>query len=81
MKKFVMMLALLALTGCSTMTRTVEVPVPVPCRVPDIQRPTFAIDSIPEDADVFVMIRGLWATVEQWEAYEMQMRAAIDACK
>jgi hypothetical protein len=77
----VAIMALVLLTGCATMTKTVEVPVPVPCIVPDVPRPAFAIDTIEPDSDVFVVARAMWATIEQWEAYEIQLQAAIDACK
>jgi len=74
---------LLSLSGCAMFARTniVEVPVPVPCIVPDIPRPAFAIDGVSPEADLFVVARALWATVEQWEAYEIQLQAAIAACK
>lgn len=75
------MFAALALAGCAGRVAQIEVPVAVPCRAPDIPKPAFAIDTITPDADVFEVARALWATIEQYEAYELQLQAAVDACK
>jgi hypothetical protein len=73
--------AALSIAGCAGRVAQIEVPVAVPCKVPDVPKPAFAIDTIPPDADIFTVVRALWATMEQHEAYEIQMQAAIDACK
>lgn len=84
MKRLVLVLAL-SLSGCASFssvhTGSVEVPVAVPCRVPEIPRPAFAIDGVPVDSDVFVSSRALWASIEAWEAYETELQASIAACK
>lgn len=73
--------ATLALAGCAGRVAQIEVPVPVACKVPEIEKPALAIDTIAPDADIFTIVRALWATVEQMEAHEVEMQAAIDACK
>ena len=72
---------LLSLAGCAARTVTVEVPVPVACKVPEVSTPAYAIDGVPENADIFTIVRALWATIEQHEAHEIETQAAIDACK
>ncbi len=76
-------LALLCLLGCaSTTPATIEtsVAVPVPCVVPAVQKPAYAFDSVPADADLFVMVRALLATIEQMDAYEQRLEAALASC-
>lgn len=76
---------ILATAGCasfaSVRTGEVEVPIAVPCRVPDVARPVFAIDTLPADADVFAVARALWASIEEYEAYDIELEAAIAACR
>jgi len=74
----------LALSGCALIPGTTvrqNVPIPVPCDVPDIPTPSVPIDSMPAQPDVFVTGRALWATVETLEGHAAQMRAALDACR
>jgi hypothetical protein len=69
--------------GCSLPARTItqQVPVPVPCEVPDIPRPPLPVDSVPESADIFVIDRALWASLEIIEGYVGQLRAAAEGCR
>lgn len=71
------------LSGCSLPARTItqQVPVPVPCEVPDIPRPSLPIDSVPESANIFVVDRALWASLEIIEGYVGQLRAAAEGCR
>lgn len=68
-----------AFTGCAT-CEPVLVPVTVPCKPPEVERPimptewlaTFTLDGF---------VQAAAAEIERREAYEMQLRAALDACK
>lgn len=59
-RKFAAAASLAALAGCAasppqviTQTRTVEVPVAVPCKVREVARPDWALDQVDPAADVF----------------------------
>lgn len=58
----------------------VEVPVQVPCRIERVQRPAFAIDSLPFGALIAEQIRALRAERLQRKGYERRLEAAIVAC-
>lgn len=76
-------IVLLSLLGCASTTPTIEtrVPVPVPCVVPVVQKPSYAIDSLPTDADLFSMVRALIASFEQQAAYAELLEAAVASCQ
>ncbi len=72
----------LILSGCAGVNTVVQkVPVPVPCEVPDIPQPPLPIDSVAPDADIFVVDRALWASLEVIEGYVGQLRAAAEGCR
>jgi hypothetical protein len=71
----------LAIGGCAHMTETVNVPVPVPCNPPKVEKPALPVDSLPQGSDIFSQVRALWATVETLEGYADQLTAALDACR
>ncbi|RYF80357.1 MAG: hypothetical protein EOO29_14170 [Comamonadaceae bacterium] len=79
-------LACVVLAGCpSTMPRTtvqtVSVPVPVECRVHEPARPalpTEALRSGQVSLDAFVAAAA--AEIEAREGYELELRAALQAC-
>lgn len=74
-------LLLLALVGCSVRTVTVQVPVPVPCTIPELPAPTLPVDSLkPDESNVFVIDRALWASIELLEGYVGQLQEAIKGC-
>lgn len=78
---------LLALAGCASKpqivvrTERVEVPVQVPCRAPEIERPQWAVDALPDGAGVFARVKAMAVEIEQRRAYEARLEAAIGACK
>lgn len=74
-------LLLLFMTGCATRTITVQVPVPVPCQMPDIPKPALPIDTAPQDSDIFVIDRALWASLELIEGYVVQLQTAMAGCR
>ncbi len=80
-----LLLACLVLAGCAgtgpVVPVEVQVPVAVPCRIPKIERPSFAVDALPVDADVWDMMAALRAERHQRRGYELQLKAAIRACQ
>lgn len=85
----VFILALLALAGCSAKQTApapepqvvrVEVPVAVPCKITPVQRPAFAVDSLPLGSAIDVQMRALRAERQQRLGYEALLRAAVQAC-
>ncbi len=71
------------LSGCkSFFSSSTErsVPVIVYCNPPLVEEPVYPIDALPENADIFQIVRALWATVEIHEAYAIKLRAALDKC-
>lgn len=85
MKSFLVLGALLA--GCAgapqviTQTKTMEVPVAVPCKVQPVARPAWALDQIDPAADVFTKGRAALVEVRQRAAYEIRLEAAVAACQ
>lgn len=75
------------LQGCSgmspivTQTRTVEIPVSVPCRVPSIVAPAWALGEVDIAADVFTKGRAALVEIEQRKAFEEQLAAALAICQ
>lgn len=85
MKSYLVAGALLA--GCAdvpqviTQTKTVEVPVAVPCRVPPVERSVWALDQVDPAADVFTKGRAALVEIGQRAAYEIRLEAAVAACE
>ncbi len=75
-------LLVVALSGCETMPEVVEVRVPiaVPCEVATPVRPRMDTEHLPLDAKVDVQARAMRAEIERREAYEGQLRTALDVC-
>lgn len=72
-------LLLLLLAGCAPQVQRVAVP--VPCRVAIPARPIMPTESLPVDASLDAFVQAAAAEIERREGYEMQLRAALDACK
>ena len=78
----------LTLAGCATtrppetIIKTVEVPVPVPvpCVAGPVQRPAFAVDSLPLGSSVDRQMRALRAERKQRIGYEKELEAALSNC-
>ncbi|MGE8366983.1 hypothetical protein [Cupriavidus sp.] len=85
MKSFLVLGTLLV--GCAgtpqviTQTKTVEVPVAVPCKVQPVARPAWALDQIDPAADVFTKGRAALVEVRQRAAYEVRLEASVAACQ
>lgn len=88
MKRALIVLALL-LAGCAGQVAEppepvvvrVEVPIEVPCRTERVQRPAFAVDSLPTGAPIAEQMRALRAERLQRKGYEVRLEAAIEACQ
>lgn len=77
----------LALAGCSGRIEPqvqyvrVEVPVQVPCRVPEVAMPPWAAAGLRKTDSLEVKVRALLAERRQRIGYEKQLEAAVSACK
>ncbi len=86
MKKLIV-IAALAITGCSNVPVPppayveVKVPVPVPCKTADVAVPAFAVDRLKIGASIDVQMRALRAERHQRIGYERELLAANEACR
>lgn len=84
--KSVLVLGML-LGGCAgapqviTQTKTVEVPVAVPCKLQPVARPAWALEQVDPAADVFTKGRAALVEVGQRAAYELRLEAVSEACR
>jgi len=76
------------LAGCGLLepktvidTVTIEKPVPVPCKIPPIDRPAWTIDRASPADDMVTLNRALRAELEQRRAYELLLEAGVKACQ
>ena len=86
--RIIPLLALIALlAGCETAPRVVtetvivEKPVPVPCRIPPIEQPRFAVNHVSPADDMVTINRALRAEIEQRRGYELRLEAGVKACQ
>ena len=76
-----------ALAGCAAQVEPeprmvrVEVPVAVPCRAPAVEVPSWATASLQKGDSLQTKVRALLAERQQHLAYEIRLRAALDACR
>ncbi len=79
-----LLLAVLALVGCSSVPRVeiqeVKVPVPVECREPIPDRPAMPTETLADDADPFELLRAALAEIDRREGYEVRLLAALLSC-
>lgn len=77
----------LLLSGCSTQAPPqvqyvrVEVPVQVPCRVPDVVAPPWAAEGLRKADNLEVKVRALLAERRQRIGYERVLEAAVASCR
>lgn len=82
-----LLVLVVALAGCAGQaepeprTVRVEVPVAVPCRAPEVEVPTWATASLQKGDSLQTKVRALLAELEQRKGYEVQLRAAVQACQ
>jgi hypothetical protein len=84
MKRIPTALAILLLApGCATQIPeviTVRVPVEVPCKATEPERPRMDTEHLAIDAKVDVQARAMRAEIDRREAYEEQLRVELRAC-
>lgn len=69
------------LIGCvAGPTQRVSVPVPVECRVQMPVRPAMPTDSLEPGVEIDRFVASAAAELEIREGYEVELRAALDAC-
>jgi hypothetical protein len=84
MKILAALTALTLTAGCASLgqdTVRVEVPVAVPCNPPLVEEPTYPVDALATGASAYEYARAMWATIEMYEAYVLQLRAASELCR
>ncbi|MDE2099142.1 MAG: hypothetical protein KGL39_17945 [Patescibacteria group bacterium] len=79
------LLALLSLCACGTQIPVykpvnVEVPVSVPCKIPAVQKPIFALAGVKTSDSIYDKTKAVLIEIEQHKAYEAQLEAAEKAC-
>lgn len=80
------LLLCLLLAGCATpqvVEKPVEVrvPVPVPCKAPDIPEPDWPLAKVPDAANDFQFYQAALAELALRAGYEARMKAALIACQ
>lgn len=76
--------ALAILNGCASHPPAVleaKIPVEIPCEPPLIPRPAFAVDGLPLGAGIPAQMKALRAERKQRQAYELELEAAVEACR
>lgn len=86
-QSLILSLAAALLAGCAgkiepeTRIVRVEVPVQVPCRVPEVAAPAWAAAGLEKTDNIEVKVRALLAERLQRIGYEKQLVSALSACK
>lgn len=84
--KYLTLLISLVLFGCTctpvikTVDVKVEVPVTVPCKVPEIPEPVWTADSLKQSDDLVTKTKMLLVEIENRRSYEIKLKAAIKTC-
>ncbi len=83
MKSIAILAAVLLLSACAgapTAPAVVKEAVYQPCDVPTPPRPVFPADSLTGDEDLFTLGKTLWADRLARQAYEVEVRTALEGC-
>lgn len=80
------MMTVLLLAGCASPTPEVrsvraEIPMAVPCRVPDIAVPAWAASGLRKTDSLEVKVRALLAERQQRIGYEKELVSAVQSCR
>ncbi|MEX8193530.1 hypothetical protein [Comamonas guangdongensis] len=59
----------------------VKVPVPVPCKAPDIPEPDWPLAKVSDTASDFVWFQATLAELALRAGYEIRLKAAVAACQ
>lgn len=75
-----------ALSGCfggTTVVRPVEVdiPIPVPCKSPEVVKPSFGLDRVKVTQGIFDKGKAALSELNERKAYETRLEAALSACR
>ncbi len=89
MTRVLVIVSTLMVAGCGGINTTppvaapqeVKIPVAVPCKVPDVTIPAFAVDALDLGAGVWDQMAALRAERLQRKAYEAELEAALGACR
>lgn len=77
----------LLLAGCANAPQIIEkpvevkVPVPVPCKAPDVPVPAWPLAAVQPSASDFDFYKAALAEIKLREGYETRLRAALSACQ
>lgn len=86
MKKIILFLSCAIVAGCSTApepvieVRTVNVAVPVPCREPIPNKPTFPMDGLRPGTSLNQFVSAALAERLVRDGYQLQLETALRAC-
>lgn len=75
------LVAMVALAGCETVPKRVLVPVAMPCKVDVPKPPVWATSLLAADAGIWDQAKALLAERKQRIGYEVELVAAIKACR
>jgi len=71
----------LLLAGCASTVKTVQVPVPVKCNPPQIEKPQFQYPACVQPGEsVFNMTKCVLSDIQLHLGYEEQLEAALGGC-
>lgn len=78
-------LLVLSLSGCGLFQprveiREVKVPVPVPCKIIEPEKPVMPFQESDPDENIFVKMKKALAEIELRQGYEVKLEAAIKEC-
>lgn len=84
--KALLLLAAALLAGCAGTSHApvvteVKIPIAERCEAPVPDRPVFAVDLLPIGSDIYQQVKALRAEREQRKGYELELEAAVRACR
>ena len=83
MKPLLIILVAMVLAGCAggaTAPGVVKEAVYMPCNAPVPEKPVFPADTLTGDEDLWTMGKTLWADHKARQAYELEIRTALEGC-
>jgi len=83
MRPLPILLAAMILAGCAgtpTAPAVVKEAVYMPCNAPVPALPVFPADTLAGDEDLWTMGKTLWADRQARQAYELEIRTALEGC-
>ena len=77
--KQIALIFILLMCGCSTLPKTVEIPIAVPCTVPpEISRPKLAISALKPDSLPAELIKAYEVSLEELGGYARQLEKVLE---